>query len=391
MRRSCSGQTITVLVATFIVLMLMLALAIEWGRLTRARTEMQQWCDAAALAGAADLPDANTAKNSAASYYARNLGLGENDYKLVGTSGNTSIYEIGTDKVYITTPYESDITRSLGVSPEYAIQVCSERNVGLYFGVLVGIPSMKASACATGINEGAGICYIFFNCDTTSPITVTGSNVGERVSINGRVHTNQDFIVHGHNHRASALVTVVGRTIITGTGHSFKIIKVPVQPCPEFPTPLDNYREMARQSGQLIIGRDYEIDRNNPPTGVVFVEGGDIIGTGDGVTANVTLIAVRTGRGGGNIRIVGNSWNLRASDGKTLMYATSGVDIHATASAFEGLIYISDGYMRYTGSNSELTVTVVAARGIRVDGHDLFFDIMKPCPIAAPGGTRLVE
>lgn len=394
LKRYCRGQTIVVLIATFIVLMLMLALAMEWGRLTRARTEMQQWCDAAALAGAADLPNANTAKSTAASYYARNLGLGENDYKLIGTQGNTSIYRIGTDKVYITTPYESDTARSLGISPEYVIRVCSERDVGLYLGQLVGVESMMASACATGVNEGAGACYVFYNCDPDNSITVTGSNVGERVSINGRVHTNQDFIVHGHNHRASGPVTVAGRVIITGTGHSFNIVRVPLQPCPEFPrmpVSLDDYRRMAQQSGQLIIGRDYRIDRNNPPSGVVFVEGGDIVGGGVGVSANVTLIAVRVGGRGGNIKITGNSWDLRASDGVTLMYATNGVEINATDSSFDGLIYISDGDFRFTGSNCDSRITVVAARGIRIDGRDLLFEALCPSPIAIRGGISLVE
>ncbi|MCS7252741.1 MAG: pilus assembly protein TadG-related protein [Armatimonadota bacterium] len=394
LKRCCSGQTIVVLVATFIVLMLMLALAMEWGRLTRARTEMQQWCDAAALAGAADLPNAGVAKSVAASYYARNLDLKEDDYKLIGTDGNTSIYQIGTDKVYITTPYDSDVIRSLGISPEYAMRVCSERDVGLYFGELVGIPSMRASACATGVNEGAGACYVFYNCDPDNSITITGSNVGERVSINGRMHTNQDFIVHGHNHRGSSPVTVAGRVVITGTGHSFNIVRVPLQPCPEFPTStisLESYRKMAAESGQLIIGRDYRIDRSKPPSGVVYVEGGDITGVGDGVSANVTLIAVRMDGRGGNIRITGNSWDLRASDGITLMYATDSVDIHATNSSFDGLIYISDGDFRFTGSNSTSKITVVARRGIRIDGRNLIFEALCPSPIAIRGGIILVE
>ncbi|MFA4028272.1 MAG: hypothetical protein GDYSWBUE_000133 [Candidatus Fervidibacterota bacterium] len=393
-KRRCSGQTMVVLVATFIVLMLMLALAMEWGRLTRARTEMQQWCDAAALAGAADLPNADTAKSTAASYYARNLGLGENDYKLIGTQGNTSIYQIGTDKVYVTTPYESDVTRSLGIAPEYVIRVCSERDVGLYLGQLIGVSSMMASACATGVNEGAGACYVFYNCDPNSSLIITGSNIGERVSIKGRLHTNQDFIVHGHNHRASGPVTVVGRSVITGTGHSFNIVRVPLQPCPEFPTlptSLDSYRKMAEESGQLIIGKDYRISRDNPPSGVVFVEGGDIIGTGTGVSANVTLIAVSASGRGGNIKITGNSWDLRASDGVTLMYATNGVEINATGSSFDGLIYISDGDFRFTGSNCDSRITVVAARGIRVDGHDLLFEAPCPSLISVKGGISLVE
>jgi hypothetical protein len=390
-RRSRAGQTLIVLVASFIVLMLMLALAMEWGRLTRARTEMQQWCDASALAGAADLPNASAAKNVAASYYARNLGLNENDYKLISESGNTSTYQIGTDTVHITTPYEDDTTRSLGISPEYAIKVCSERDIGLYFGQLLGILSMRASACATAVNSGAGRCFVFFNCDPTQPITITGSNVGHDISIDGSIHTNQNLIVHGHRHRCSGPVTYVGEVVITGSGHYFNTVKVPVQPCPEFPMSLDEYRKTAQSQGQLIIGRDYRIDRDNPPSGVVYVEGGDIIGSGDGVSANVTLIAVKAGGRGGNIKITGNSWNLKASDGVTLMYATDSVEIDGTSNSFNGLIYISNGGMRWTGSNSTSYVTVVAAKGIMVDGNDLIFIRPQPCPIATRGQISLVE
>jgi len=154
---------------------------------------------------------------------------------------------------------------------------------------------------------------------------------------------------------------------------------------------LDEYRKTAQSQGQLIIGRDYRIDRNNPPSGVVYVEGGDIIGSGGGVSANVTLIAVKAGGRGGNIKITGNSWNLKASDGVTLMYATDSVEINGTSNSFNGLIYISNGDMRWTGSNSTSYVTVVAAKGIRVDGNDLIFIRPQPCPIATGGQISLVE
>jgi hypothetical protein len=73
------------------------------------------------------------------------------------------------------------------------------------------------------------------------------------------------------------------------------------------------------------------------------------------------------------------------------MYATDGVEINATSSSFSGLIYISNGDMRWTGSDSTSYVTVVAAKGIRVDGNDLIFIRPQPCPIATRGQISLVE
>ncbi|HID07202.1 MAG TPA: hypothetical protein EYP10_08635 [Armatimonadetes bacterium] len=383
-RRRRRGLTLVLFVLVIVVLMLMLALAIEWGRLTRARTEMQQWCDASALAGAADLPNATQAKRSAAEYYARNLGLDPADYEQISSDGNTTTYRIGTDEVAITTPYEDDTIRSLGISPEYAIRVCSSRQVELYLGRLAGVQVMTVSACATAIFEQAGGAYVLFNNSQTTPLTITGS----AVLIDGSVHTNQDLIVRGSSHRATGTTTVVGRATITGSNHSFDIQNVSVQDRPQLPTSLTEYRQQAQQNGQLIIGRDYHISQANFPEGVVYVEGGNITAQGHAFNRNVTLIAVRRFGRGGHIRVVGSSWTLRASDNVLLFYGDRGVELHGYNNSVYGIIYAPNGNVRITGAGWVFRTSVIS-EGIRIDAHTMRFSLGPN--IFGIGGVRLVE
>lgn len=380
------GLTLVLFVLVIVVLMLMLALAIEWGRLTRARTEMQQWCDAAALAGAADLPNATQAKRSAAEYYARNLGLDPADYEQISTDGNTTTYRIGTDEVAITTPYEDDITRSLGIPAEYAIRVCSSRQVELYLGRLAGVQNMTVSACATAIFEQIGAQYVLFNNSQTTSLTITGT----AVLVDGSVHTNQDLIVRGSSHRATGTTTVVGRATITGSNHSFDIQNVSVQDRPELPTTLAEYRQRAQQNGQLIVDRDYHISQSNFPQGVVYVEGGDIIAQGHAFNSSVTLIAIAASPSGpgGRIQIIGSSWTLRASDNVLLFYGDRGVELHGYNNSAYGVVYAPNGSVRMTGAGWVFRTTVVG-EGIRIDGHTMRFGVGPN--IFGRGGIRLVE
>lgn len=375
--RRLRDSSMTMLAIAFIMLalMLILAVAVEWGRLIQARSEMQQWCDAAALAGAAELPNAKSATQVAAGYYARNLGMELWQCLIIDEQDGKAVYDIGGDEVTITTPYQDNEVQRSGVTPEYAISVSAEREVPMMMGRLLRINSINVSANSVAIYEPSSLKWVLFNNSSNEPLTITGSEI----HIEGSLHTNSDLVVRGSRHDATGVASVVGFAQITGSGHSFNVRRTSQRQPPPLPTALEFYRKQAEQSGQLIVGEDYKLSASDMPSGIVFVEGGDIISHGHGFNANVTLIAVRKGGRGGRIRIVSNSWQLSPSDGILLMYADEEVEIHGSNIAFNGIIYAPNGYVRITGSG--IASTGIIGNGIRIDGHGMnlnpSFDIFK--------------
>lgn len=366
-----------------IALMLMLTCVIEWGRVLRARTEMQQWCDAAALAGAFELPNAESAKRVAAEYYARNLGLEPWQCVLIGEDGETTTYRVGSDGVSITTPYEDEEVQRSGIASEYAISVSAKRQVTTILGRMLNVDVINVSAKSVAVYEQSPLKCVLFNNSRNDPLTITGSNV----KIDGSLHTNADLVVHGSRHSASGIASVVGLARITGSSNSFNVQRSSHRQPPPLPMALEHYRQQAEKSGQLIIGRDYRFSSNDPPSGVVFVEGGDIISQGHGFGANVTLIAVRKFGKGGSIRIVSNSWQLNASDGVLLMFATDEIEVHGSNISFNGVIYAPDAYVRITGSG--IASTSLIGGSIRIDGSNM--NLTPGVDIFGERQTRLFE
>lgn len=361
----------------------MLACVIEWGRVARAGTEMQQWCDAAALAGAFELPNAESAKRVAVEYYAHNLGVEPWQCVLIGEDGETATYRVGSDEVSVTTPYEDEEVRRSGVASEYAISVSAKRQVAMILGRVLNVDVISVSANSVAVYDQSPFKWVLFSNSRNDPLTITGSDV----QIDGSLHTNDDLVVRGSRHSASGIASVVGLAQITGSSHSFNVQRSSYRQPPPLPMALEHYRQQAEKSGQLIIGRDYQFSSNNPPSGVVFVEVGDIISQGHGFSADVTLIAVRKGGKGGSIRIVGNSWRLSASDGVLLMFATDEVEVHGSSISFNGVIYAPDAYVRITGSG--IASTSVIGNYIRVDGSGM--DFTPGADIFGERQARLLE
>jgi hypothetical protein len=137
------------------------ALAIDWGLVYLTRHQLQNFVDAAALAGAQELPSAPQAKQSAAENYARNFGENHrippptpqqvscppSDPDLQPT---TTCYQIGDDLVHITTPYQ----RTGDPSPNpNLINVKACRVVSLFFARVLGVRQIRVCAKATAIGS----------------------------------------------------------------------------------------------------------------------------------------------------------------------------------------------------------------------------------------------
>jgi hypothetical protein len=132
---------------------------IDFGRIWWTRQRLRNYCDAAALAGARELPDAAAAKAAATDYYARNLV--ETDCKHAPVNilwqydtGNKSHYWIDMDDfddVSVETPYTDERLASRNIPPERTIRVAACRKLNHHIGALFGQPTVRVCAYAVAI------------------------------------------------------------------------------------------------------------------------------------------------------------------------------------------------------------------------------------------------
>jgi hypothetical protein len=126
------GQGLILAAMAMVVIVGLLALVADGGLVLQERRQLQGAADAAALAGAAELPSSpSTAVQRALDYVERN-GIDPDDPDTT---------------VQVTTPYEGDPGK---------IEVTISRNVGFVFGPVLGMDVAQVDARAVGESSGSG-------------------------------------------------------------------------------------------------------------------------------------------------------------------------------------------------------------------------------------------
>ncbi len=164
------GQSIVVVALMIVIIMGFMGLVIDVGRLYLARQELQNYTDAATLAGARLLPygpENDVTKKTkidngvqrALQTYARNVGADIGDlpappysYSPAWNPNGTNLkysldvnYGSGaTDRVTVTVLYEDAMTLERGLPKERTMLVEASREVSMIFGGLLGPPMAKA-------------------------------------------------------------------------------------------------------------------------------------------------------------------------------------------------------------------------------------------------------
>lgn len=141
------GQVLVLFALLLVVLMGFAALAVDVGSMTLTKTKLQSAADAAALAGAQDLPDESIAENTAVEY-AKNNGVQESD--ITATAG-----------------YDYDPNK---------IEVVCKKKVSHTFARVIGFTDTDISARAVAQKKG-------FNGGTLPFINWDPYEIGEEIEI----------------------------------------------------------------------------------------------------------------------------------------------------------------------------------------------------------------
>lgn len=160
-RRRVRGSSLLLVAFAIFTLIAVAALAVDWGFVYFVRHQLQNFVDAASLAGAQELPSAADAKQKAAENYARNYS---ENFRIAPPTPSTvtcppsdpdlqpttTCYRIGGDIVHVTTPYQG--ANDPSPNPNL-INVKACRVVPLFFARVLGINQIRVCAKATAIGR----------------------------------------------------------------------------------------------------------------------------------------------------------------------------------------------------------------------------------------------
>jgi hypothetical protein len=309
------GQTAVFIALSLFVLLGAAAFAVDWGLITFTKHQLQNFVDAAALAGAQELPNASNARQKATENYARNyadnFGVSPPPTPQLITctdpiSPTTVCYRIGSDEVQITTPYGDP------PSPN-RLHVRACRNVSLFFAQLLGMSSRRV--CAEAVARKTGFPRGLVVLDGSGNQALFMQDNARLVVLNGSiiVNSNAADAIFAQN---SATLTA-SEILVTGNYQSLNsavITPTPQTGQPPVPDPLaslpaPNPAGLPVFPGQTISG----VATLQPGiyTGLVSVIGGAF------VTMQPGTYIFRNGlEVGNNARLVGNGVTLYVEGGQ---------------------------------------------------------------------------
>jgi hypothetical protein len=395
------------------------ALAIDWGLVYLTRHQLQNFVDAAALAGAQELPSAPQAKQAAAENYARNFGENRrippptpqqvscppSDPDLQPT---TTCYQIGGDLVHITTPYQ----RTGDPSPNpNLINVKACRVVSLFFARVLDVRQIRVCAKATAIGSRPTIARGLVVLDPSGGNALWLQGNARLQIFDGSVIVNSSandaLFVQGNASLVAQQIAIVGNYQLQGNA---SVTPTPLTGQPPVSDPLASLPPPSTTGlpvfpGQTIGGNDTAVLQPGVYTGPIRVEG----------NASVTLQpGIYILRGGllvsGNARVRGDGVLLYNENGRIEVQVQGngelrlsaptrgtyqGITIFQSRSNTEplwfsgnaslrisGTIYAPKGLVHF-GGNADLQDSMVIAWRVKLQGNPQVTIRAKEPPFAA--------
>lgn len=338
--RGEAGQSAILVALTMVVLCGMAAFAVDIGVIAVDKGQLQTAADAAALAGAGELPTASTARSKAIQYAGKN--------------------GVASSEVTATTPYKGDSNK---------IEVVCTRTVEYSFARIFGLTSTTVSARAVAEKSGMSggpFGYTVFSGSQSDTLTFNGSGQ----YIGGSAHSNNKFRINGSsqtitgNAEAVTNFTANGSSItISGTcqaasitthGSSINIGNTLSTPAavidmPDFSDLIKAQAEAAgtKYTGNITYnGSSLDLDHPIYVEGNVTINGSHFSGTGFILaTGNITF----------------NGSNLKSSSGASVCFYSQNGDItvNGSSAVLEGIVYAPNGTITMNGSNQTINGRVI--------------------------------
>ncbi len=365
-----------VLVA-LLALLGMTALVVDVGRLVVVAQRTQEVVDAAALAGAAKLPEQVEAEASLQQIVAANNTEASPWQVSVTPEDDVNYYEPG-DTVEGYGDLEDD---------ENAVEVVGHATVAYTFARIFGIESAEVTRVATALRKegdsGAWpAIFVYDNSDTKS-VWWTGS--GGWVA--GDIHTNGGMKASGSNHTVEGVVEYGTQFVETGGGHDWQggVRQADFEDWPaqcsidDFGSPTQTINGDLKVTGSdpvpFIAPGVYHVtgDVKISGSGVgchdcVFIVDGDVDISGSGHNFENVSFAMY-----GDFDISGSGHNFTAAVEDIFAYSLSdsirAMDVSGSGGTWIGAFFAPSGGIEFTGSGHELQRgSLICKKRVKVTG-----------------------
>jgi len=336
-----SGQALVITALVMVGIMGFAALAVDVGSVAVAKAELQNAADAAALAGAHDLPTVSDAVNAAEDYAELN----------------------GAETTMATTPYNGDSTK---------IEVVCSKTVEYTFARILGFDetdvSVRAVAQKTG-SAGAAFGYALFSGSTSDVCCLNGADT----YVEGSVHANYSFYMNGAKQEVTGSVEAVNTVGINGikdiiggicqaatiyvNGNNVSIGGKVYSAAPyiEMPDFSDAIEAEAAAAGltytgnKVYNGSSVNVDSSIYVNGNIYVNGSSFRGQG-------AVMAT------GDIIFNGSSLFNSTSDSVCFYSENGSIYINGGNSELHGLVYAPKGNIIFNGSHQTVYGRVIGYR-----------------------------
>ena len=366
-----SGQSVILVALALVVLCGFAALGVDIGVQSTNQGQLQNAADAAALAGAAELPSASTAKTKAAQY--------------AQTNG------VDTGNTVATTPYKGNANR---------IEVVCKETVQFSFARIFGLKSTQITARAvaekTGLTGGP-FGYALFSGGTSNALELYTSSL----YIGGSAHSNNSFTMNGStqtvtgNAESVTKYTSYGSSVTIGgicQAASFAIgdnLSIPnrlatpasIITMPDFSA---DAQAEASKSGitytgnQTFTGSSINVDNSIYVDGSLNVSGSSFKGQGILLAKN-------------DIQFNGSMMASASSSSVCIYSKTGNIQISGSSIEVDGILYAPNGVVTISGSSITVKGRIIA-KEVHLYGSDIkVISGSNDLSCLPGGGVTLVE
>lgn len=347
--RQQRGSVIVIVAAAMVVLTGMAGLVVDVGYFYVQRAHMQTGVDAAAMAGAARLPDTGSAAAEAGRYIGLNRLIPAN---------TTTAFSQGNRRLDVTyiEQFNTFFMRVFGVNDV----------------------RIRVAAAAQLMGPGKAFEYSIFSGSALDILPLNGSDL----YVGGSTHSNEDLRVNGTRITITGVLEAVGRVFVNGSSLTLGE-RLPGSAFVDMPDYTAEIMAQAAAAGQeysgpkLYDGTIINVDNS------IHVNG-DVTLNGTKITGNGAILA------SGDITT--NGTNIRVSTGDQVCLYSENGDIHVNGTniTLDGILYAPHGIIHVNGTNITINGRIIGDQvqlngtGIRVNGTE------NPVTSLPSSGVQLV-
>jgi len=328
------GSIIALFAVTLIGLVIASGLVTDVGYLYVQHARLQNGVDAAALAGASQLPSTGNAQTLATTYAQKN---GLVNGTLTPTFSNSNMQLNLTYSEYFPTFFLQAFNALWQMAGNSSGLIPSQVQIQV-----VAAAALKQTAGSAG----QAFNYTIFSGSDFDMLPLNGSNL----YVDGSVHSDDNLKVNGSNVTVTGMAEAVAQINVNGNN----IIIGSQSPNTGVHIPMPDYSSQIQASALTTYNASQQYNGNNlSVTGNIYVKG-DFQMNGTTIAGTGVILAT------GNIKNNGNSITHTGASGQVCYYSQNGdININGNNITIDGILYAPNGNIHINGNNITINGRII--------------------------------